>query len=68
MITKKVQLNVYIPEAYRDTLQRLAGQRMLNDPRRSVTASKIGAEIICEYLDDVKGKGVLELDGGVQNE
>jgi len=51
--TKKVQLNLYVPEAYRDTLQKLAAKRMLNDPRRSVTASKIGAEIICEYLENL---------------
>jgi hypothetical protein len=50
-ITKKVQLNLYVPEHYRDMLQRLAAERMLNDPRSSATASKIGAEIICEYLE-----------------
>jgi len=54
MMTKKAQLNVYIPEEYRDMLQRLAGQRMMNDPKRSVTASKMGAEIICEYLQNLK--------------
>ena len=68
METKKVQLNLYVPEKYRDMLQRMATERMLNDPRRSVTASKIGAEILCQYLDDLKEKGVLKLAGGVQNE
>ena len=29
MMTKKVQLNLYVPEKYRDMLQRLAGERML---------------------------------------
>ena len=51
METKKVQLNLYIPEEHRDMLQRLAGKRMLKNPKRSASASKIGAEIICEYLD-----------------
>ena len=51
MTTKKVQLNLYVPEHYRDLLQRLAAERMLKDPRRSVTASKIGAEIIGEYIE-----------------
>ena len=51
MEPKKAQLNVYIPEEFRDMLQRLAGQRMINDPKRSATASKIGAEIICKYLE-----------------
>jgi hypothetical protein len=57
-ITKKVQLNLYVPEHYRDTLQRLAAERMLNDPRRSATASNIGAEIICEYLTKYEKKEI----------
>jgi hypothetical protein len=51
METKKVQLNLYLPEKYRNMLQRMAGQRMLENPRRSATASKIGAEILCDYLE-----------------
>lgn len=51
MGTKKVQLNLYLPEAHRDRLQRMAGERMVKDPKRSSSASKIGAEIICEYLE-----------------
>ena len=49
--TKKVQLNLYVPEHYRDMLQRLAAERMLENPKRSASASKIGAEILCEYLE-----------------
>ena len=56
MKNKKVQLNLYIPEEHRDMLQRLAGERMLKNPKRSASASKIGAEIICEYLDRLAGK------------
>lgn len=51
MEAKKVQLNLYILESYRDMLQRIAAQRMLRDPKRSASASKIGAEILCEYLE-----------------
>ena len=51
MKNKKVQLNLYIPEAYRDMLQRMAAERMLRDPKRAVSASKIGAEIVSEYLE-----------------
>ena len=51
METKKVQLNLYVPEEYRDQLQRMAAERMLENPKRSATASKIGAEILCEYLE-----------------
>jgi hypothetical protein len=48
---RKIQLNLYVPEEYRNILQRLAAERMLKNPKRSVTASKIAVEIIGEYLD-----------------
>jgi hypothetical protein len=58
MEAKKVQLNLYILEQHRDMLQRIAAQRMLKNPKRSVTASKIGAEVIGEYLENYgKRKG-----------
>jgi hypothetical protein len=53
METTKVQLNLYIREHYRDMLQRIAAERMLRDPKRSASASKIGAEILCEYLENL---------------
>jgi len=55
-LKKKVQLNLYILETYRNMLTKMAAQRMLNDPSKSATASQIGAEILCEYLDRLKGK------------
>lgn len=51
MKTQKVQLNLYLPEKHRDSLQRMAGERMLKNPKRSASASKIGAEILCDYLE-----------------
>lgn len=51
METKKVQLNLYILESYRNMLGRIAAERMLKNPSKSASASHIGAEIICEYLD-----------------
>ena len=68
MENKKVQLNLYILESYRDMLGMIAGERMLENPKRSSSASRIGAEILCEYLDDLKEKGIPKLVGGVQNE
>ena len=55
MKTMKVQLNLYVPEKYRDMLQRMAAERMLKNPKRSATASRIGAEILCEYLEKLLG-------------
>ena len=51
METKKVQLNLYILESYRNMLGRMAAERMLKNPSKSASASQIGAEIIREYLD-----------------
>ncbi len=56
MKTTKVQLNLYILEHYRDLLQRTAAERMLKNPKKAVTASKIGAEIIAEYLNNLERK------------
>jgi hypothetical protein len=64
----KTQLNLYILEKYRDLLQRMAAERMLGNPKRSVTASRIGAEILCEYLENLGKKGITDLAGGVQND
>ena len=49
----KIQMNLYFPERYRDMLQRLAGERMLKNPKKSVSASKIAAEIIQNYLKNL---------------
>ena len=50
-LEKKVQLNLYILESYRNMLTRMAAERMLKNPSKSASASQIGAEIICEYLN-----------------
>jgi|GEM_PF-610742 hypothetical protein len=63
MKSRKVQLNLYISEEYRDMLQKIAAERMLSDPKRSVTGSKVGAEIICEHL-----KKILAEERSIQNE
>ncbi len=53
---RKIQLNLYFPERYRDILQRLAGERMLSNPKRSASASRLAAEILCGYLDRLEEK------------
>ena len=53
-LEKKVQLNLYILESYRNMLGKMAGERLQRDPGKSASASKIGAEIICEYLERLK--------------
>ncbi len=61
METKKVQLNLYIPEEYRKMLGRMAGERMLMNPSKAASASQIGAEIIREYLEKL-----LEKERGIK--
>jgi hypothetical protein len=53
---RKIQLNLYILESYRDRLQKLAAERMLKNPKRSSSASKIGAEFLCAYLEELDKK------------
>lgn len=48
---RKIQLNLYLLERHRDMLQRIAAERMLENPKRSVSAAKIAAEIIQNYLE-----------------
>ena len=55
---KKVQLNLYILESYKNMLGKMAAERMLKNPSKSATASQIGAEILCGYLDNLKEKEV----------
>jgi hypothetical protein len=54
MEARKVQLNLYVPEKYRDQLQRMAAKRMLENPRRAVSGATIAAEILCEHLESLK--------------
>lgn len=60
--TKKVQLNLYILESYRNMLTRMAAERMLKNPSKSASASQIGAEIICQFLEKVRKE-----NGGMLN-
>ena len=62
---KKVQLNLCVPEHYRDQLRRMAAQTNLEDPGKVITAASLGTEIICTYLDSLNGNRKKE---GFKNE
>ncbi len=64
---KKVQLNLFILQSYKNLLTRIAAERMLKNPGKSITASRIGAEILCEYLDRM-GKETLKKNGAKLND
>ena len=54
---KKVQLNLSLPERCRDMLRRLAAERMIEDPKNTMSAAKVGAEIICDFLRRLETDG-----------
>jgi len=64
MKTRKVQLNLYILESYRNMLGRMAAERMLKNPSKSASASQIGAEILCRYLDGLVSKETFHDEAG----
>ena len=48
---EKVQINVSLSKRQRDSLRRIAAQRMLEKPEKKESAASIGAEIITDFLD-----------------
>jgi hypothetical protein len=51
--SKKVQLNLCIPEHYRDQLRKMAARKILENPGKVITAASLGMEIICGHLDSL---------------
>ena len=49
-------------------LTRMAAERMLENPGRSATASRIGAEILCSFLDRMEKGYVKAEHGGMIND
>ncbi len=61
----KVQLNLAIPEQYRNLLRRMAAERMMSDPCRVITGSSLAAELLITTLQEITGEtkeGVLNHD------
>jgi hypothetical protein len=65
---RKIQLNLYLLERHRDMLQRMAAKRMLENPSRSVTASRIAAEIISGYFDRLEKKETIHDEASSRKE
>lgn len=51
-----VQLNISLPKRDRDTLRRIAGKRMMDNPSKVESAASVGAEIIRKYLEEQERK------------
>ncbi len=52
----KVQLNLSLSRRDRDTLRKIAGKRMIDDPSRVESAASVGAEIIRSHLAEQEKK------------
>lgn len=57
-----VQINLSIPEQYRNLLRRMAAERVMSDPSQVVTGASIATELLLTALCEI-GKFNLE-EGG----
>ena len=51
-----VQINLSIPEQYRNLLRRMAAERVMSDPREVVTGSSIATEMLVTALKEISGE------------
>ena len=63
---KKIQLNLAIPERYRNYLRRMAAERVMSDPSEVVTGASIATELLVTALKSISGEKKKE--GGLQND
>lgn len=59
---RKIQMNLAIPEQYRNLLRRMAAERVMNDPGQVVTGSTIATELLLSKLKEISGE--LKKEGG----
>ena len=64
--SKNVQINLSIPEQYRNLLRRMAAERVMSDPSEVVTGSSIATELLVTALKEISGEKKKE--GGLQND
>ena len=63
---KNVQLNLAIPERYRNLLRRMAAERVMSDPSEVVTGASIATELLLKALKEISGE--VKTEGGLKNE
>jgi hypothetical protein len=57
---KKIQLNLAIPERYRNLLRRMAAERVMADPCQIVSGASIATEILLTALREIAGENKKE--------
>jgi len=60
--SKNVQINLSIPERYRNYLRRMAAERVMSDPSEVVTGSSIATELLVTALKEISGE--MKSEGG----
>jgi hypothetical protein len=53
---KTVQINLVIPERYRNSLRRMAAERVMSDPDQIVSGISIATEILLKALKEIAGE------------
>ena len=53
---KNVQLNLAIPEHYRNLLRRMAAERVMKDPSEVATGASIATEMLLRALEEITGE------------
>jgi len=53
---KKSQINLAIPERYRNLLRRMAAERMMENPAEIVSGTSIATEILLNALKEIAGE------------
>ena len=61
-----VQINLSIPEQYRNLLRRMAAERVMSDPSEVVTGSSIATELLVTALKEILGE--TKSEGGMNND
>lgn len=57
---KKIQLNLSIPERYRNLLRRMAAERVMENPGQIVTGASIATELLLTALNKITGETTKE--------
>jgi hypothetical protein len=53
---RKIQINLAIPERYRNLLRRMAAERVMSDPSQLVTGASIATEMLLTALKKIAGE------------
>ena len=59
---KKIQINLAIPERYRNLLRRMAAERVMENPEQIVSGTSIATEMLLTALKEVVGEKKKEGD------